>query len=328
MKRILLDKNKNYYKANLHCHSTKSDGKMTALEIKNHYKLNGYSIVAFTDHEHLIDNSYLNDENFLALTGCEIAIKEFKHLSTLKKMDMKVCHLNLYAKEPSNINTPCYNSVYDHFITEDAKGQIVVPKKDYNRKYSKKGISKIIKEANNAGFFVAYNHPAWSLENARDYLGYKGLWAVEIYNNANNRHGLYEYDIHAYDDFLRAGNCIACTYADDNHSIEDTLGGYVMINADRLDYKTIVDALLNHNFYSSQGPVIKQLYIEDNTAYITYTDAEYVTMSTKGRRAKKIFADNPEENTASFKIQKDDVYIRFDVVDKYGNHANTNAYFI
>ena len=34
MKKILLDGNKNYYKANLHCHSTKSDGKMTVEEIK------------------------------------------------------------------------------------------------------------------------------------------------------------------------------------------------------------------------------------------------------------------------------------------------------
>lgn len=324
MKRILLSKSKNYYKANLHCHSTKSDGKMTPLEIKNHYKSNGYSVVAFTDHEHLIDNSYLNDESFLAITGCEIAIKEFNHLSTLKKMDMKVCHLNFYAKEPSNINTPCYNSVYDHFITEDAKGQIVIPKKDYTRRYSSKGISKIIKKANEAGFFVAYNHPAWSLENAMDYLGYKGLWAVEIYNNTSNRHGMYEYDIHAYDDFLRADNRIACTFADDNHTIEDTLGGYVMINANELSYKAIVDALLNHNFYSSQGPVIEQLYIEDDMAYITYNEGEYVTMSTKGRRTQRIDA----KNTAAFKIQKDDVYIRFDIVDKNGRRANTSAYFV
>ncbi len=329
MKTILLDKNKNYYKANLHCHSTKSDGKMTALEIKKHYKANGYSIVAFTDHEHLIDNSYLNDENFLSITGCEIAIKEFKHLSTLKKMDMKVCHLNLYAKDASNINTPCYNSVYDHFVTEDAKGQIVIPKKDYNRNYSAKGISRIIKKANEAGFFVSYNHPRWSLENARDYLGYKGLWAVEIYNNASSRDGIYEYDINTYDDFLRDGQNIACTAADDNHTIDNTLGGYVMVNASHLEYKTIVDALLNHRFYSSTGPQIEELYIEDDTAYITYSKASYVTMSTKGRRAERIAAENPDgENKACFKIQKDDGYIRFDVVDKYGSRANTNAYFI
>ena len=39
---------------------------MTVEEIKEHYKANGYSIVAFTDHEHLIDNSHLDDDDFLA----------------------------------------------------------------------------------------------------------------------------------------------------------------------------------------------------------------------------------------------------------------------
>ena len=49
MKKILLDPAKNYFKANLHCHSTKSDGKMTVEELKEHYMADGYSIIAFTD---------------------------------------------------------------------------------------------------------------------------------------------------------------------------------------------------------------------------------------------------------------------------------------
>ena len=79
-KHILIDKERRFYKANLHCHSTLSDGKMTPEEIKEKYKENGYSIVAFSDHEHLIDNSHLNDENFLAMTSCEIAIKPKVHM--------------------------------------------------------------------------------------------------------------------------------------------------------------------------------------------------------------------------------------------------------
>lgn len=330
MKKILLDNTKNYYKANLHCHSTKSDGVMTVEEIKAHYKANGYSVVAFTDHEHIIDNSHLNDDEFLAVTGCEVAIKEFDNISTLKKRDMKVCHLNFLAKEATNVDTPCYNSVYDHFANEEIKGQIVHSCGEYKRVYSASGISEMIKIASEKGFLVSYNHPRWSLENATDYLGYKGLWAVEIYNNGCVQTGIYEYDINTYDDFLRDGQNIACLSTDDNHNIEDTLGGYVMINADRLDYKSIMDALENHNFYASLGPVIKSLYIEDDEAVMTFEKGEYATMSTKGRRAKMIKADNPDgENTVRFKILPDeDVYVRFDVVDKFGKRANTCAYFI
>ena len=39
-----------YYKANLHCHTTLSDGEFTPEQIKAAYQEQGYSIVAFTDH--------------------------------------------------------------------------------------------------------------------------------------------------------------------------------------------------------------------------------------------------------------------------------------
>ena len=47
----LLPKEGNLYKANMHCHTTVSDGKFTPEEIKNMYKARGYHAVAFTDHQ-------------------------------------------------------------------------------------------------------------------------------------------------------------------------------------------------------------------------------------------------------------------------------------
>lgn len=328
MKRILLNRNKNFYAANLHCHSTRSDGKMTVEELKEHYKSNGYSIIAFTDHEHLIDNSHLTDDSFLALTGCEIAIKQFDEFSTLKKQDMKVCHLNLIAKDPKNIDTPCYNSVYDHFINDKIKDLIVHSCGEYKRVYSGEGVSEIIRIANEKGFLVTYNHPRWSLENAADYLGYKGIWAVEIYNHSCALSGLYEYDINTYDDFLRDGQRIACLAADDNHTIKATCGGKTVINAEKLDYDTIIRAMEEHSLYATTGPVINELYIEDGVATLSFEKGEFAVMSTKGRRVKRKNATQEGENTVSFNIREDDGYVRFDVVDKLGNRANTCAYFV
>ena len=329
MKKLLLDSTKNFYKANLHCHSTKSDGSMTVEEIKEHYKKNGYSIVAYTDHEHLLDNSYLNDDDFLAITSCEIAIKEFPELSTLVNMDMKVAHINLLARDPKNIDTPCYNSVYDHYIDETNKNEIFHSCGEYERILSHEGVSEIIRIANERGFLVTYNHPDWSLQNTIDYIGYKGLWAVEVYNHACCYSGRMEHNIRAYEDFIRTGQRIACVAADDNHSIDSTCGGWVMINADRLDYDTVFDAMENHRLYSSFGPEIKELYVEDDIAYLTFNKGKFALMSTKGRRVSKQAAINPdEENQVQFKIQPDDGYIRFDVVDEYNRRAHTCAYFL
>lgn len=58
MKTILLDSSKPFFKANLHCHSTLSDGIMSPERLKAVYRANGYSILAITDHEHIIDFSY------------------------------------------------------------------------------------------------------------------------------------------------------------------------------------------------------------------------------------------------------------------------------
>jgi len=44
MKKYLLPESGNFYKANLHCHSTFSDGKHTPEEIKKAYMDKGYSI--------------------------------------------------------------------------------------------------------------------------------------------------------------------------------------------------------------------------------------------------------------------------------------------
>ena len=76
MKKYLLPKNGNFYKANLHCHTNISDGKLSPEEVKKAYKDNGYSVVAYTDHEVYITHNDLTDDEFLALNGMEIAFGE------------------------------------------------------------------------------------------------------------------------------------------------------------------------------------------------------------------------------------------------------------
>ena len=73
MKKFLLPEGGTYYKSNLHCHSTISDGGWTVEQIKEEYAKRGYSIVAYTDHDIMYDQTHLCDENFVALKGYEMA---------------------------------------------------------------------------------------------------------------------------------------------------------------------------------------------------------------------------------------------------------------
>lgn len=76
MKTVLLGKTKNFFKANLHMHTTISDGQMTPEEVKEAYRSNGYSIVAFTDHDVMVPHNDLTDKDFLAITSCEMEINQ------------------------------------------------------------------------------------------------------------------------------------------------------------------------------------------------------------------------------------------------------------
>ena len=63
----LLPEEGSFYKANLHCHTTNSDGKWTPEQVKKAYRERGYSIVAFTDHNRYAFHKDLCDEDFFGI---------------------------------------------------------------------------------------------------------------------------------------------------------------------------------------------------------------------------------------------------------------------
>ena len=332
--KVYLDQNKPFFKANLHCHSTYSDGKLTVDELKKAYMQQGYSIVAFTDHEHVIDNSRLTDENFVAITGCEVAIKQFPTQSTLINHGMRVCHLNFYALDPHNNLTPCYSSLYDHYVSHEVK-PLIKFEDEYERVYSAEGINEIIRIAREKGFIVSYNHPSWSLENATHYLPYEGMFAVEIYNHGCAQAGIVT-DEPVYDDLLRADKKLFCTACDDNHNSapldharSDSFGGWVCINADKLDYASVMNALQKGDFYASTGPQIFSLVREGMDVVIRTSAAKNICMITRGRRTQAMIANQNEQvYGARFSLKETDGYFRIRVTDESGKCAYTQAYYL
>ncbi len=330
MVKVLLDEKKGFYKGNMHCHSSLSDGSLTPSELKRIYKEKGYSFLAITDHEKMVDNSYLDDENFITITSAEYAIKEFANQSTLTNRSMKVCHLNLYAVDQHNTEEICYNSAYDHYSTDEERAERSRKFGEYEREYSSDGINEIVRLANENGFFVSYNHPRWSLENYGQYGKYEGLWGVEIFNTGCDRAGLYEYDINVLDDFLRDGKRIFATCGDDNHNKkDDSFGAFIMVNTDALSYESIICALRRGDFYTSTGPIIKSLVIQDGRVKITCSNAKQISISADTRYSKAIHAEEGRHlEGAEFELVDDMGYFRIDVKDNFGGRANTQAYFL
>ena len=101
-----------------------------------------------------------------------------------------------------------------------------------------------------------------------------------------------------------------------------------MVNADTLSYDSIIDGLLSGKFYSSTGPVINELYVEDGKVYIKCSDAKRISYSTRGRRTQAVNAAEGYVTEACFDIRESDEYFRIDVLDEHGDRANTQAYFL
>lgn len=339
MRKYLLPEKGEFYKANLHSHSTLSDGRMTPEEMKAEYKMRGYKILAVSDHDALHEHNALTEEDFLMLTAYEISIRSDD--DPMPHAFRKVVDLNLFAKEPYNLTQCGYHPetvdwlVKRGKLTKEEQANIKYTGELRDLYYYPENINKIVKTANEAGFLVSLNHPEWNNITAEDYLKYEGLWAVEVYN-----HGCYAdsglYDSEAvFDDFLRSGKQIFATATDDNHNWADgtyrcdSFGGFTMIKAEKLDYASVIGALERGEFYASSGPLIEELYFEDGYCHIKTSPAADISLLTLGRRGERIASENGEPVTeAKFKIDPENYgLVRFRVRDLSGKKAWTNAYY-
>jgi len=251
MKRhYLLPEKGNFYKANLHCHSTYSDGRQTVEQIKAAYMERGYSVVAFTDHNVIVPHNELADEEFLPITGIEIDFNcDDPAICPKGWAQAPVYHINFFAKDKDRSDFVPFNRVYD-----------------FNE------VQKLIDTANASGFLCQYNHPRWSYQTVCDFENLKGLFAFEVYNHGcevemHNGWGEYEYD-----HYMREGGRAAAVATDDNHLFCEDLsspycdcfGGYTVIMAESLSYGDIIDAMERKDCYASTGAEIYAMYVDEN----------------------------------------------------------------
>ena len=148
MKHYLLPQEGQFYKANMHTHTTISDGDFTPEEIKRLYMENGYSIVAYTDHEVMMSHNDLTDEDFLAINGVETI--------TSDKWPGGYCynktyHINFYAKSPDITHCPTLsaNNIWPAHAKVYATQEMI--DHPYKNHYSIAGVNDAIKRATRRG---------------------------------------------------------------------------------------------------------------------------------------------------------------------------------
>ncbi len=327
MHRSFFPSDAHFYKANLHCHTTISDGAMTPTEIKAAYLAAGYAAVAFTDHEVLLPHAELTDDHFIALHGFETAVKARpgEHTGNFQP----VYHLNLIARAQDNIIQPF---IYPGNMTPGNCRQYF-PQVSYREElvyeYSVDGVNDLIRRGREAGFFVTLNHPAWSMVAPAEYLALNGLDGIEVLNTDCFAHG--DCTGLPLGEFLRCGKSPVPIGGDDNHNrhgLDGSFGAFTMIAAREFSYAGLTEALANGWCYASSGPLIYDIWQEEEKIGLSCSPSSTIYLLSEGRYVVANHGTDIEEAVFSIKPEKMGSFVRFVVVDAAGQHAFSCGIFL
>lgn len=306
-----------WYKGNLHCHSTMSDGKLDPYTIVEMYKQRGYSFIAFSEHELFTAWKEFNNDNFIIMPGIERSVH--------KKGTRKCYHIHGILGSSEYI---------DSNECTILKHNTRIPVPEWKGKVSAQGI---IDELRIAGNIVTINHPLWSYNELEDLIGLGGYHALEIYNHGcevENKTGLATL---YWDSLLRRGIKIWGVATDDNHNnnryeeapVEwDSFGGWICVKADKLSQDNIAQSLLEGRFYSSTGPEIYNYGIKDGVAFVECSPVKAIYfLSYEGRGESRRSKAGKQITYADCVIGDKEKYVRVECVDEFGRTAWSNPIF-
>jgi hypothetical protein len=305
------DKSGNWYKGNLHTHTTLSDGKLSPEKTIQVYKDLGYDFLSLTDHVYFSKHKDLSSMGLTLIPGTELDIYELGDNHIVHHM------VGLQADiEDDLINEGRININIENDLSIAEKG---------------KAYAHLLKDK---GMISIYCHPSWSRVEIGDIKPIMAMntdkpFAIEVYNNGCEGDGRVGHAELYWDQLLR--NNIRCfgVATDDSHNLSHCGGGYVMVNAKSKNNNDIIKSLLEGNFYSSMGPEIHDFYLEDRTAYVKCSPCSKIHFITYEWQGKTFFpTDGTTIDNASYKLKEGIKYIRIECEDKYGKIAWSNPIFM
>ena len=292
-----------FWRGNLHTHSTRSDGVLAPAEVCRRYKAEGYDFLALTDHfigdygYPIVDTVPFRDAAFTTILGAEL------HSGAQENGEMwHILAVGLPADfAPSH--TPAWRPV---------PGQESGP--------------ALAARAVAAGAFVAVAHPQWSGLTVADAASITSAHAVEIYN-----HGCYAGCDRAdgtaiADQLLEAGRKLTLIATDDAHFYEpDHFGGWVMVKAVKNTPEALLAALKAGDFYSSQGPELRSVRVFEDRVEVNCSAVVSVIVQGHGMAARATHGQSMTTAVVSLNGRfEGSPYLRVTVIDAAGKKAWSN----
>ena len=285
----LFDEQKPFYKGNLHCHTTLSDGVLAPEEVTALYRGLGYDFLAITDHRLLSAPNHM-ENGMLLLSGMEMDFMlpgEALHLIGVG-MDEKLNRYDL-SRSPQN----CID------LMRRCGGRAIVA------------------------------HPAWSLNTLATLSALRDVTAAEIYNsvstypwNGDRADSSVLLDIAATHD-----SPYRFVASDDSHRYDGEAGrSFTMVQADGLSAEGILSALDNGRFYCSQGPRFEQISVEDGCVKVRCSPVRTVIFYSNLVWANGRCHSGEAQTSASYDLSanRDETFVRVQLIDGQGLSAWSN----
>lgn len=289
-----------FYRGNIHTHSTRSDGIRSPEEVCRAYREAGYDFLCLSDHFlskfdfPIVDTTDFRRPNFTTIFGAEIHAPANSH--------GEIWHL-LACGLPLDFAPP-------------AAGEDAV---------------SLAKRATGAGAFLGIAHPQWSslsIEDGRQMA--KIAHAVEIWNTGCAIECDRGDGASLLDALLNEGHRLHAYAADDAHfKSRDWLGGWMMVKALENSPEAILSAMKRGDFYSSRGPLIESVEIDQTTIHITSSPARGVAVLGRGSRAEYVDFGAQPGNEATLSLARfSGDWCRIVVMDAAGRQAWTNPIWL
>jgi len=277
-----------WYKANLHTHTTTSDGRAGPAETAELYRQAGYHVLALTDHNKTNDVRGLSRSNFLVVSGLEY-----------------------HPQCPSTDNPHHLVAVnvahgfgFDETYPEDANACI-----------------RAVKAAGGESILA---HPLWCGHRYDMHAYLEGYIGLEIYNATCDKIARSSGEVD-WAHLLDAGRIVPGLAVDDAHGEMDRFCGWNWLRLKRLTVAAVMDALRTGCYYSSTGPKISGFRVRHGAVEVSCSPVEFIYLSAQTYHGARRKAE-PGKAIAKFicPVGAGWTYVRAIAVDHAGRKAWTN----
>ena len=292
-------------KGALHCHTTRSDGKVSPEEVIRKHAENGYAFLAITDHRLYNYANFAPGTDILIVPGMED--------------NRSLCG--------NQGGFPCFHTVCIGPSREDGNGYGQDQRFENGQPVANQFEFQCVLDEHHAnGNMTIYCHPEWSRTPARLFERLTGNFAMEIWNSGC---AAIEHDTNAayWDELLVQNIKIFGVATDDGHKPEQHCVGWVMVNA-APELNAILAALKAGAFYSSCGPEIHDFYIDNGVAVVECSPCASIAFHYGYRPNRIIQGGDGLICRAEMEVPEYFKYLRVSVKDEAGRRAWSNPIFI